>query len=269
MPRFAANLSLLFTERPFLDRFEAAAHAGFEAVECLFPYAFPVEAIRERLQAHRLALVLHNTPPGDWEAGERGTACLPERSAEFRAGIEEAVRYAGTLGCPQLHCLLGRVPPGADAALARRTAVENLRHAAGVARAAGLRLLVEPLNAWDVPGYLVHRSAEAIALIDEVMADGRTDNVFLQYDVYHMQRMEGELAATLARLLPRIAHVQIADNPGRGEPGSGEIAWDFLFAELDRLGYRGHVGCEYRPRGGTEAGLGWFRRACAASARSG
>ncbi|GAP35185.1 2-oxo-tetronate isomerase [Piscinibacter sakaiensis] len=261
MPRFAANLSMLFTERPFLERFEAAAAAGFEAVEFLFPYEHPAEAIRERLLRHRLQLVLHNLPPGDWEAGERGLACLPDRVAEFRDGVGLGIAYAQALGCRQLHCMAGKAPAGADPALLQHTLVENLRHAAAQARQAGLRLLVEPINPYDIPGYVLNRSAQAVALMDAVAADGVTDNLFLQYDVYHMQRSEGELAATIERLLPRIAHVQIADNPGRHEPGSGEIAYGYLFALLDRLGYAGHVGCEYRPAAGTEAGLGWFHRA--------
>lgn len=260
MPRFAANLSMLFTEHPFLDRFEHAARAGFDAVEFMFPYEHPPLEILSRLDTHGLELVLHNLPPGDWAAGERGIACLPERVAEFRDGVGLAVRYATALGCRHLHCMAGKAPAGSDRAALRATFVSNLRYAAGEARKAGIRLLIEPINHFDIPGYLIQTSAQAVAVIDEVMSDGKTDNLFLQYDIYHMQRMEGELAATMQRLLPRIAHLQLADNPGRNEPGTGEIHWDFLFAHLDRIGYRGTIGCEYKPATTTAAGLGWFDR---------
>ena len=261
MPRFAANLSMLFTEHPFLDRFERAARAGFDAVEMMFPYDYPASEIAARLEAHGLRLVLHNLPAGQWDAGERGIACLPERVEEFRTGVALAISYATALHCPQLHCMAGKVPAGADPELLRRTFVANLRFAAGEAQRAGLGLLIEPINHFDIPGYLLNHSEQAVALIDEVCADGAIGNLSLQYDIYHMQRMEGELAATLTRLLPRIGHIQLADNPGRGEPGSGEINYPFLFALLDRLGYAGHIGCEYKPVAGTEAGLTWLQRA--------
>ena len=254
MPKFAANLTMLFNEVPFLDRFERAAAAGFDAVEFLFPYAHPTREIRARLEAHRLALVLHNLPAGDWDAGERGIACLPGRVDEFRAGVARALEVASALGVPQLNCLAGKAPPGVDEALLRRTFVANLRFAATALKKAGIRLLVEPINGWDIPGFYLQRTAQAIELMDEV----DSDNLWLQYDIYHAQRMEGELAATLERHLPRIAHVQLADNPGRHEPGTGEIHYPFLFAHLDRIGYRGHVGCEYKPATTTEAGLGWL-----------
>ena len=253
MPRFAANLTMLFTEVPFLDRFERAARAGFQAVEFLFPYAFPPEEIRRRLDQHQLALVLHNLPAGDWDAGERGIACLPDRVDEFRAGVATAIAYAKALGVTQLNCLAGKAPAGADPAVLTRTLVENLRFAAAALRQADLKLLVEPINTFDIPGFFVNRTAQALAIIDEVGAD----NLFLQYDLYHAQRMEGELAATLEKHLSRIAHVQLADNPGRHEPGSGEINYPFIFAHLDRIGYRGWVGCEYKPATTTEAGLQW------------
>ena len=253
MPRFAANLTMLFTEVPFLDRFERAARAGFQAVEFLFPYAHPAEEIRRRLDEHRLALVLHNLPAGDWDAGERGIACLPDRVDEFRAGVATAIAYAKALGVTQLNCLAGKAPAGADPALLNRTLVANLRFAADALRRADLKLLVEPINTFDIPGFFVNRTAQALAIIDEVGAD----NLFLQYDLYHAQRMEGELAATLEKHLARIAHVQLADNPGRHEPGSGEINYPFIFAHLDRIGYRGWVGCEYKPATTTEAGLQW------------
>ena len=254
MPKFAANLTMLFNEVPFLDRFERAAAAGFDAVEFLFPYAHPTREIKARLEAYRLALVLHNLPAGDWDAGERGIACLPGRVDEFRAGVARALEVATALGVPQLNCLAGKAPPGVDEALLRRTFVANLRFAATALKKAGIRLLVEPINGWDIPGFYLQRTAQAIELMDEV----DSDNLWLQYDIYHAQRMEGELAATLERHLPRIAHVQLADNPGRHEPGTGEIHYPFLFAHLDRIGYRGHVGCEYKPATTTEAGLGWL-----------
>lgn len=255
MPRFAANLSMLFTEVPFLDRFERAARAGFEAVEFLFPYAHTPEEVRARADAHRLRIVLHNLPAGDWDAGERGIACDPARVAEFRAGVAQAVTYAQALGVPQLNCLAGKAPAGVDAATLRRTFVENLRFAAAELQKAGLRLLIEPINPFDIPGFYLNRTDQALHILDEVGAG----NAFVQYDIYHAQRTEGELAATLERHLSRIAHVQLADNPGRHEPGTGEINYPFLLAHLDRIGYPGWVGCEYKPTGATEAGLGWLR----------
>jgi hydroxypyruvate isomerase len=257
MPRFAANLSMLFTEVPLLARFERAARAGFSAVEMQFPYEQPAAALREQLQANRLTMVLHNLPAGDWAAGERGLACDPLRVDEFRAGVGQGLAYAATLGVKQLNCLVGKTPAGPLASEVRQTLVQNLRFAADALRSAGLRLLIEPLNAHDVPGFWLTRTEQAVALLDEVGAD----NAFVQYDVYHAQRSEGELCATLAKHIHRIGHVQVADNPGRHEPGTGEIHYDFVFAELDRLGYKGSVGCEYKPAGRTEAGLGWLEMA--------
>jgi hydroxypyruvate isomerase len=254
MPRFAANLSMLFTEVPFLDRFERAAHAGFQAVEFMFPYPYSAADILGRMQEHRLQLVLHNLPAGDWDAGERGIACIPGREREFRNGVGQAIEYARVLGVPQLNCLVGKTPAGADAGRVHATLVENLRYAALQLADAGLKLLVEPVNSYDIPGFHLNRSAQTLALLDEVGAP----NLFLQYDIYHMQRMEGELAATLTRQLPRIAHIQLADNPGRNEPGTGEINYPFLFAHLDRIGYSGWIGCEYKPAGRTEDGLAWI-----------
>ena len=255
MPRFAANLTMLFNEVPFLDRFERAAGAGFTAVEFLFPYAWPAAEIRSRLDANNLTLVLHNLPAGDWDAGERGIACLPERTDEFRAGVARAIEYAKALGVGQLNCLAGKAPAGVPDDALRRTFVANLRHAAAALGKAGLKLLVEPINTFDIPGFYLNRTAQAIAILDEV----DSDNLYLQYDIYHAQRMEGELAATIEKHLPRIAHVQLADNPGRHEPGTGEINYPFLFAHLDRLGYAGWIGCEYKPATTTEAGLGWLK----------
>jgi hydroxypyruvate isomerase len=253
MPRFAANLSLLFTEVPLLDRFELAARAGFTAVEVQLPYAEPAAEIRRRLDAHGLVMVLHNLPLGNMAAGERGIACLPDRIDEFRAGVELGIRYATTLGVPRLNCMAGIAPAGADDGVLRRTFVANLRHAAAELGRAGLDLLIEPLNRHDNPGVWLHRNDQALAILDEVGAP----NAFVQYDIYHAQRSEGELAATLERHLARIGHIQIADNPGRHEPGSGEINFRFLFEHLDRIGYRGWIGAEYHPAAGTEAGLGW------------
>jgi hydroxypyruvate isomerase len=256
MPRFAANLTMLFNEVPFLDRFERAAQAGFTAVEFLFPYPYAAADIRQRLDANGLQLVLHNLPAGDWDAGERGIACHADRVPEFRAGVTMAIGYAQALGVPRLNCLAGKAPPGVPREVLHATFVDNLRHAAAALQGAGLRLLIEPINRRDVPGFFLDRTDQALRILDEVgAANGR-----LQYDLYHAQRTEGELAATLERHLARIGHVQVADNPGRHEPGSGEIAYGFLFAHLDRIGYHGWVGCEYQPVGGTEAGLGWRQR---------
>ena len=255
MPRFAANLSMLFTEVPFLDRFARAAQAGFQAVEFLFPYAYEPAEIRQRLDQHGLTLVLHNLPAGDWEAGDRGIACDPARVAEFRAGVDTAIRYARALGVFQLNCLIGKVPPGVDDDTLRRTVVDNLRHAAAQLREAGLRLLIEPINPFDIPGFYLTRTDQALALLDEVGAS----NALVQYDIYHAQRVEGELAGTLQRHLSRIGHIQLADNPGRHEPGSGEIHYGWLLPYIDRIGYAGWIGCEYKPAATTEAGLGWRR----------
>jgi hydroxypyruvate isomerase len=258
MPQFAANLSMLWNELPFLDRFAAAARAGFKAVEFLFPYDFTTDEIAQRLKQHQLQLVLHNMPPGDWAAGERGTASWPGREVEFRAGVAKALQYATALGTPNLHCMAGIPPKGVSEAQARATLVGNLRVAAAEAQRHGIRLLLEPINAFDMPGFFVNRPRQAIALMDEV----GSDNLFLQYDIYHAQRMEGELANTIKDLLPRIAHMQLADTPGRHEPGTGEINYRYLFDAIDALGYRGHIGCEYKPRdagpGGTDKGLTWL-----------
>jgi hydroxypyruvate isomerase len=257
MPRFAANLTMLYNELPFLDRFEKAARAGFGSVEFLFPYAWPAEVVAAKLQSNRLKLVLHNLPAGDWDAGERGIACLPDRVEEFRDGVAKAIAYAKVLGAPQLNCLAGKVPLGASPEALRKTFVDNLKYAAAELDKAGLRLLIEPINTWDIPGFYLNRTAQAIAIIEEVGAD----NLHLQYDIYHAQRMEGELAATITKHIARIAHVQVADNPGRNEPGTGEINYGFLFAHLDKLGYAGFVGCEYKPATTTDAGLGWLEQA--------
>ncbi|MCJ2034517.1 hydroxypyruvate isomerase [Methylobacterium sp. J-068] len=254
MPRFAANLTMLFQEHDFLDRFGEAAQAGFRGVEFLFPYAFRTEAIAERLVRHGLSLVLHNLPAGDWEAGERGIAVLPERGAEFRDGVARAIDYAGALGCDQVNCLAGIAPPGAERARLHATFRENLAFAATELAKAGIRLLIEPVNTRDIPGFFLTNTAQALALIEEV----NSENLFLQYDAYHMQVMEGDLARTIAANLARIAHIQLADNPGRHEPGTGEINYPFLFGHLDAIGYGGWIGCEYRPASATRDDLSWF-----------
>jgi hydroxypyruvate isomerase len=256
MPKFAANLTMLFNEVPFLDRFERAAKAGFSAVEFLFPYAYDAGELRRRLDDNDLQLVLHNLPAGDWDAGERGIACHPGRTEEFRAGVAKAIDYARVLGVGQLNCLAGKMPAGVDDDTLRQTFVDNLRYAAAELGQAGLKLLIEPINSFDIPGFYLNRTVQALNILDEVGAD----NAYVQYDLYHAQRMEGELAGTLQKYLARIGHVQLADNPGRNEPGSGEINYAFLFAHLDRIGYAGWVGCEYKPAAGTEAGLGWRQR---------
>jgi hydroxypyruvate isomerase len=254
MARFSANLSMLFTERPFLDRFGAAARSGFRGVEYLGPYGFPATEIAARLRDYGQAQVLFNLPMGDTTKGERGIACLPDRVEEFRAGVAQAVEYARALGCPTVNCLAGNPTPHTKMAAARRTLVENLRYAADRLGEAGVQLVMEPLNRFEFPGYFVTHSGRALDIIDET---GST-NIKLQYDIYHMQRMEGDLAATIERLLPRIGHIQIAGNPGRHEPSVGEINFRFLIERIDTLGYEGWIGAEYNPRGRTEDGLGWF-----------
>lgn len=254
MPKFAANLTMLFTEHDFLDRFEHAAKAGFTAVEFLFPYAFAADDIAQRLEKFGLTLVLHNLPAGNWDAGERGIACHPDRVGEFRAGVATAITYAKALGVKQLNCLAGKTPPGVSDEVLRQTFVSNLRFAAAELKQAGLNLLIEPINTFDIPSFYLNRTAQAVDILDEVGAS----NAFVQYDIYHAQRTEGELASTLQKHLPRIGHIQLADNPGRHEPGTGEINYPFLFTHLEQLGYSGWIGCEYKPATTTEAGLGWL-----------
>ncbi|RSZ57420.1 hydroxypyruvate isomerase [Massilia atriviolacea] len=253
MPRFCANLSLMFTEAPFLDRFAAARASGFDGVEFLFPYAFDAGQIGERLARQHLQPVLHNLPAGDWHAGERGLACDPRRSGEFQDSVALALDYASALGVRRLHCLAGIVPPAIARERAHETYIGNLRFAAAALAPHGIDLLIEPINTYDMPGYFLTGSAQAAAVIAECAAP----NLFMQYDIYHMQRMEGELANTIRARLPLIRHMQAADNPGRHEPGTGEINYRYLFALLDELGYDGWVGCEYHPRAGTMAGLDW------------
>jgi hydroxypyruvate isomerase len=254
MPRFSANLSMLFTEIPFLDRFEAAAQAGFDGIECQFPYEFEVDAQVSRLRRFGLTQVLHNLPAGDRVKDERGIACLPGREEEFRNGVEQAIRYATALGCRQINCLSGIAPVGSDHRLLTSTLVGNLRYAAARLSEAGIRLLIEPINTRDVPGFFLNSTRQARSLITE----NDIENLQIQYDVYHMQIMEGDLARTVAANLDLIGHIQIADNPGRHEPGTGEINFPYLFDHLDTIGYRGWVGCEYKPRGATIDCLRWM-----------
>jgi hydroxypyruvate isomerase len=253
MPKFCANLTMLYNEVDFLERFEAAAKSGFKGVEYLFPYAYPAAQLRERLDKHRLAQVLHNLPAGDWAKGERGIACLPDRIGEFEGGVEKAIDYARALGCTQVNCLAGIAPANVDPQTLRDTFVANLRFAAAKLQGAGIKLLTEPINTFDIPGFFLSRTRDALDIIRDV----GSDNLYLQYDIYHMQRMEGELANTIKAHLPRIAHMQLADNPGRNEPGTGEINYRFLFAFIDAIGYDGWVGCEYKPKTTTAEGLGW------------
>jgi 2-dehydrotetronate isomerase len=254
VPRLAANLSLMFQDFPFLDRFAAAAAAGFEAVEFLFPYAERKEELAARLEAGGLTQALFNLPPGDWDGGERGLAALPGREAEFRAGLMVALDYAKALGCRRLHAMAGIPPAGADAAECEAVYVENLRHAATVAADAEIALLIEPINGRDMPGYFLNRTAQARRIIDTV----DSDNLFLQYDVYHAQISEGFLAETFQANRDIIRHIQIAGVPGRHEPDDEqEINYPFLFDLFDAAGYDGWIGCEYRPRADTVDGLRW------------
>ena len=256
MPKFAANLSFLWTEVPFLDRFELAAGAGFIGVEYHFPYAFSAADIRARLDAFNLAPVLHNLAAGDAANGDFGLACLPGREAEFRASVEQAIDYARSLGTPRCNCLAGKIPLGADRRECEQTLLSNLRYAGSEFAKAHLVLTVEPLNSIDTPGVLLDTSAKAMAVLDQVAMD----NVLLQYDLYHMQMMGDDLAQALKRLLPLIAHIQFADAPGRHQPGTGIIDLKALFAHIDAIGYTGWVSAEYRPTGATDASLDWFIR---------
>ncbi|MDX5335275.1 MAG: hydroxypyruvate isomerase [Marinobacter sp.] len=258
MPRFVANLSMLFTEVPFLERFARARAAGFTAVEYLFPYDWPAEQLAEQLREQGLTQVLFNLPPGDWQAGERGIACLPDRVEEFRAGVDQGIAYARVLGNRQLNCLAGLKPADLDGQIAWETLVANVQYAADRFAEAGLTLCLEAINSRvDMPGFMLDTTGKVMALIEELDAD----NVRLQYDVYHMQIMEGDVIRTMECLLPWIGHIQFADNPGRHEPGTGEINFSNVFAALDQMGYQGWLSAEYRPSLVTEDTLSWFRSA--------
>ena len=253
MPKFAANLTMLFNEVPFLDRFDEAAKAGFRGVEYLFPYDFEPGELVERLRRNDLTQVLHNLPAGNWGAGERGIAVLPDRQDEFREGVDKAITYATALGCKQVNILAG-IAKDVDPKDAHRVFVENLKYAAPKLKAAGIKLLIEMINTRDIPGFFLTSTKQALDILDEV----GSDNLYLQYDIYHMQIMEGDLARTMEANLAKIAHIQLADNPGRNEPGTGEINYPFLFGFLDKIGYQGWIGAEYKPAGKTTDGLSWL-----------
>lgn len=254
MPRFAANLTMLFTERPFLERFDAAARSGFRAVEYMFPYQEDTDGIARALKELHLVQVLFNLPAGTWAAGDRGIAVDPGRREEFRTGVAQAVDLARGYGCSRLNCLVGKRDEHVHVEEQWQCLVDNLRYAAGQLAPHGITLLVEPINPYDIPGFFLSTSARAVRLLDDVGAP----NAKIQYDVYHMQRTEGNLVHSLTRLRDRIGHVQIADSPDRHEPGTGEINFPYVLKRLDAIGYEGHVGLEYRPSGPTEASLGWI-----------
>jgi hydroxypyruvate isomerase len=256
VPRFAANLSMMFNEVPFLDRFQEAAKAGFQAVEFLFPYEYPAKELRKRLDDNGLKQVLFNMPPGDWSVGERGLAALPGRTAEFRDGVKKALDYASALSCDLMHCMAGIAPAGEHPATLASLYAANLAWAAEQAHPAGVKIVIEPINHRDMPGYVLHTMAQGAAVVEAI---GR-DRLGLQFDVYHCQVTEGDITKRMEALMPVIAHMQIADVPARNEPGTGEIAWDYVFKRIDALGFGGWIGCEYRPAGDTAAGLSWRQR---------
>lgn len=256
MPRFAANLSMMFNEAAFLDRFAAARAVGFEGVEFLFPYDFPAAELRARLTGEGLTQVLFNMPPGDWSGGERGMASIPGRQFEFRETVKKALDYANALDCRQVHCMAGIVPAGVSMTTATAVYAANLAWAAEQAQPAGVRLVIEPINHRDMPGYFLNTQAQGAAIIEAIGGD----RVGLQFDVYHVQVTEGDITRRMEQFMPLIAHMQIADVPARNEPGTGEIGWPFVFRRIDELGYQGWVGCEYRPAGETIAGLAWRDR---------
>ncbi|MCP3727933.1 hydroxypyruvate isomerase family protein [Paraburkholderia sp. CNPSo 3272] len=255
MPRFAANLSMMYNEHAFLDRFAAAARDGFEAVEFLFPYEFPAADIKQRLDDNGLTQALFNAPPGDWAAGERGTASLPGREDEFRRSIETALDYARVLGNDKLHVMAGLIRPEQSRAAHREVYLKNLAYAAQAAQAHGITVVIEPINTRDIPGFFLNRQDDAQAICAEVGAP----NLKVQFDLYHCQIVEGDLAVKLKRDMKGIGHIQIAGVPERHEPDLGEVYYPYLFSLIDALGYDGWIGCEYRPRSGTSDGLGWIR----------
>src|SRR5688572_25359798 len=255
MPQLAANLTMLWNELDFMDRFAAAAKAGFRGVEYLFPYDYDKQRIAGELKKHNLAQVLHNLPAGNWAQGERGIGCHGDRVKEFQEGVDRAIEYATALGCKQVNCLAGIRPANRDPNEARETFIRNLQYAAPRLKAAGIKLLIEAINTRDIPGFFLTTTKQALDIIKAV----GSDNLFVQYDIYHMQIMEGDLARTIEANLPVIPHMQLADNPGRNEPGTGEINYPFLFRHIDDLGYPGWIGCEYKPATTTDAGLGWVR----------
>jgi hydroxypyruvate isomerase len=255
VPKFSANLTMMFNEVDFLDRFARASKAGFKAVEYMFPYDWPKDQLANELNRFSLEQVLHNLPAGDWVKGERGIACLPDRKGEFQEGVGLAIEYAKALKCPNLNCLVGLTPRGISQDQIRETIVDNLKFAALALEKEDIRFLVEALNDEAIPGFYLVRSQDVFQLLEEV----NHPNIYFQYDVYHMQIMEGNLIPTISKNLSRIAHIQIADNPGRHEPGTGEINFSNLFNAIDEAGYSGWIGCEYTPAGETEEGLGWVK----------
>ena len=255
MPKLAANLTMLFGEVAFLERFKAAADAGFDTVEYLFPYEHDRDVLRRQLRDHGLTQVLHNLPGGNWAAGERGIACLPDRVDEFRAGVDKAIAYATVLECERVNCLAGIPPPSVSAATAGDTLTRNVEFAASRLKSAGIKLMIEPINTRDIPGFFLNRTRQAL----DIIAATGSDNAFVQFDIYHMQIMEGHVASAIEKHLPSIGHMQLADVPGRHEPGTGEIDFAGLFDVIDRAGYTGWIGCEYIPLAGTVDGLRWAK----------
>lgn len=255
MIKLCANLSMLFNEYAFLDRFAAASKAGFKGVEYLFPYDFDANVIRDQLTQHQLTQVLFNLPAGDWAKGERGIAVLPDRVEEFKAGVDRAIQYAKALDCKQVNVLSGIVPKNSDPVLIEATFLANIRYAADQLEKAGIRLLIEAINTFDIPGFYVNGTRQTLDLIKK----SGSNNILFQYDIYHMQRMEGELAATIKQNLSKIGHLQLADNPGRHEPGTGEINYPFLLNFIKETGYQGWIGCEYNPAADTAKGLSWAK----------
>ncbi len=255
MPRLAANLTMMYTEHPFLDRYAAAARDGFSGVEFLFPYEFAAAELKSRLEEHGLTQALFNTPPGDWAAGERGIASLPGREGEFERGFDQALEYAAALGNRSLHVMAGLIRPEQDRAAHREAYLKNLAAAARAAASAGITVVIEPINTRDIPGFFLNRQDEAQAVCAEVGAA----NLKVQFDIYHCQIVEGDIAMKLQRDMAGIGHIQIAGVPDRHEPDLGELNYPYLFERIDALGYAGWIGCEYRPKAGTSAGLGWAR----------
>ncbi|MFV8829933.1 hydroxypyruvate isomerase [Alkalihalobacterium sp. APHAB7] len=257
MFQFAVNLSTVFTEVPFLERFNKAKEADFSFVECQFPYKSTIGSIKKELDQHQLSLVLINLPPGDWENGDRGLAVDPTRMNEFRQGVEDGIKYATALGCSKIHCMAGVPPQGLERQVAKKTYLENIQYAASRFEEHQLTLLIEPINSYDMPGYFLSNFEEAVNVIQEV----DLPNVKLQYDFYHLQRIQGgNLMSTFKKYKNHIGHVQIADVPGRHEPGTGEIDYKYVFKSLDQLQYQGFVGLEYTPKGKSEESFMWMRR---------
>ena len=255
MPKFSANLTMMFIDTDFINRFERAAKAGFTSVEFMFPYDYEKSLIVEKLNRFGLEIVLHNFPAGNWAAGDRGLACLPDRIGEFQSNVGKAIDYAKALKSPRLNCMAGITPGDFAPEIIRRTFVDNIRFAAAATQKEGIHLMIEPINTTDMPGIYLNNTCQALDLIKEI----DHPNVWLQYDIYHMQIMEGNLTRTIRDNIAKIGHMQLADNPGRHEPGTGEINYNNLFHFIDEAGYNGWIGCEYKPAGKTEDGLDWVK----------